>query len=47
MRENLPVFPHRRVGFADAPALFPAVVIVEMLSWQRRVAALLAKGRPE
>jgi len=26
MRKNLPVFPHRRVGFADAPALFPALV---------------------
>jgi hypothetical protein len=27
MRENLPVFPHRRVGFADAPAPIPAVWI--------------------
>ncbi len=24
MRKNLPVFPHRRAGFAGAPALFPA-----------------------
>ena len=30
MRENLPVFPHRRAGFADAPALFPAVGIIEI-----------------
>jgi hypothetical protein len=29
MRKNLPVFPHRRVGFADAPALFPAVGIIK------------------
>jgi hypothetical protein len=33
MRKNLPVFPHRRVGFADAPALFPADGIYEMFSW--------------
>jgi hypothetical protein len=30
MRENLPVFPHRRAGFAGAPASFPADVIVEI-----------------
>jgi len=30
MRKNLPVFPHRRVGFADAAALIPAVGIVRM-----------------
>src|SRR5260370_18179729 len=30
MRKNLPVFPHRRVGFADAAALFPAVWINEI-----------------
>jgi len=24
MRKNLPVFPHRRFGFAEAAALFPA-----------------------
>jgi len=30
MRENLPVFPHRRAGFADAPALFPGVGIIEI-----------------
>jgi hypothetical protein len=27
MRENLPVFPHRRFGFAEAAASFPAVWI--------------------
>jgi hypothetical protein len=32
MRENLPVFPHRRAGFAGAPASFPADVIVEIFS---------------
>ena len=31
MRKNLPVFPHRRAGFAGAPALFPAVWIIEKL----------------
>jgi len=37
MRKNLSVFPHWRVGFADAPALFPVVGIIEVFSWQRRV----------
>jgi hypothetical protein len=31
MRKNLPVFPHRRAGFAGAAALFPAVRIIEKL----------------
>jgi len=35
MRENLPVFPHRRVGFADAAAPIPAVRIYWMFSWPR------------
>jgi hypothetical protein len=32
MRKNLPVFPHRRVGFAAAAALFPADGIFRMSS---------------
>jgi hypothetical protein len=34
MRKNLPVFPHRRAGFAGAAALFPADEIYEMFSWR-------------
>jgi hypothetical protein len=47
MRKNLPVFPHRRAGFAGAAALFPAVWIIENLLLAMLVAGKPVRGRPE
>jgi hypothetical protein len=49
MRKNLPVFPHRRAGFAGAPALFPAVWIIEKLRLATfgSVLSELSRGRDE
>jgi hypothetical protein len=47
MRKNLPVFPHRRAGFAGAAALFPADWIYEMFSWPRLGDREAGWGRPE
>jgi len=47
MRKNLPVFPHRRAGFAGAAALFPAVGIIEMSTPGRASGIQVGWGRPE
>jgi hypothetical protein len=47
MRKNLPVFPHRRAGFAGAAALFPADVIIEVSTPSDVSGMQLGRGRPE
>jgi hypothetical protein len=47
MRKNLPVFPHRRAGFAGAAALFPADVIIEIGTPGEVSGIQVGWGRPE
>ncbi len=48
MRENQSVFPHRRVGFADAPAPIPGMGLSELVSpgnvWRRLEMDKVAAG---
>ena len=47
MRKNLPVFPHRRAGFAGAAALFPAEVTIEISTPSHVSGIQVGWGRPE
>ena len=47
MRKNLPVFPHRRAGFASAAALFPAVWTIGIVTPSNIGGIQGRRGRPE